>query len=85
VKPVETGTTNLTYHGRDEVADLLPPATIDDGPTITRVGARIKDLRDAGHTIRNAGTRDGFTVYVIYVPEPPSVPSQGRDALRMFS
>lgn len=60
--------------------DFLPPNVIDDGPKITRVGARIKDLKDTGYTIASGGTRDGFAVYVIEeVPTPELTSSQGPD------
>lgn len=57
-------------------SDFLPPRVVDEGPKITRVGARIKDLRNDGHPIRNAGTREGFAVYVLDVAGTPADRSQ---------
>jgi hypothetical protein len=47
------------------LADFLPPATADGGGPITRLGARIADLRESGRDIVTEGTRDGFAVYVL--------------------
>lgn len=61
-------------------ADFLEPGVIDDGPKITRVGARIKDLKDHGYTIRvKQAKRHGFAVYVLYETPVEPKPSLGED------
>lgn len=49
--------------------DFCGPSVIDGGPRIMRVGARILELKRAGHAIVKAGRRDGHDVYVLR--EPP--------------
>lgn len=49
------GTTQADWKDRDDV--------VDGGSAITRLAARVRDLRDQGHRIVTAGARDGFTVY----------------------
>lgn len=39
--------------------------TPDNGPRITRVGARVFELIEAGHEIIKVGRRDDYTVYVL--------------------
>ena len=49
-------------------SDFAPPeggTVIDGGGRITRVAARIRDLRDLGHGITTGPDRDGFTTYVL--------------------
>jgi hypothetical protein len=43
--------------------DFLRFPTIDGGPPIINIPARILELRDAGHPITDAGTRDKCRVY----------------------
>jgi hypothetical protein len=43
--------------------DFLLPDVIDGGPPITRLPARIKELRDAGLPVRNGGIRDKCRVF----------------------
>lgn len=43
--------------------DFLLPNVVDGGPPITRLAARIKDLRDAGEAIDVIGERHGCAVY----------------------
>lgn len=43
--------------------DFALPDVIDGGPPVTRVAARIKDLRQHGHTIVAAGLRQSCRVY----------------------
>ncbi len=51
--------------------DFSLPDVIDGGPPITRVAARIKDLRRQGHTIVPAGTRQRCRIYeLVAVPAP---------------
>lgn len=54
--------------------DFLRTPTIDGGPPITRVAARIQELRDAGHTILSDGKRGKCTVYKLRVPVVLSPP-----------
>jgi hypothetical protein len=53
--------------------DFLLPDVIDGGAPITRVAARINDLRDRGHRIDTRGERDSCVIYVL--AEPAAVPS----------
>jgi len=50
--------------------DFLLPDIIDGGAPITRVGARIKELREDGHVIESAGVRQKFAVYVLVRTRP---------------
>lgn len=43
--------------------DFLLPDVIDGGPPITRIGARILELRDAGHKITSGPRRDKCVTY----------------------
>lgn len=43
--------------------DFLRIPTIDGGPPITRVAARILELREAGELIVDAGVRDKCRIY----------------------
>lgn len=43
--------------------DFSLPDVVDGGPPITRVAARIKDLREHGHMIVGAGIRQSCRVY----------------------
>jgi len=45
--------------------DFALPDVIDGGPPITRVAARVKDLREHGHMIVAAGTRQQCRVYAL--------------------
>ena len=64
--------------------DFAGPHTVDGGPTISRVAARIQDLKDQGHTFDVIGERNGFRVYRLNVdvdrasgtPSCPGVPSE---------
>ena len=51
--------------------DFLLPNVIDGGPPITRVAARVRDLRTDGHEILVDGERNGCAVYVL--PRPVRV------------
>lgn len=48
--------------------DFLRVPTIDGGSPITRLAARILELRDDGHPILDAGTRDGCKLYRLGQP-----------------
>lgn len=52
---------------------------IDGGPAITRVGARIHELRDLGYRIHAHRGRAGFAVYHLATPNP--VVEEARQAL----
>lgn len=54
--------------------DFFPPNVIDGGARITRLAARIKDLRDEGHEIEVDGERYGYTVYKLPQPKPVTIP-----------
>lgn len=47
------------------LVDFLPPETADGGGPLTRLSARVADLRQSGRNIVTEGTRDGFAVYVL--------------------
>ena len=61
--------------------DFLRYPTIDGGPPIINIPARILELRDAGHPIDDAGTRDKCRVYKLVggLVEAASDPVPGRD------
>lgn len=50
--------------------DFLGP-TIDGGKPITRVAARVKDLKDAGHSIVVDGERNSCVVYKLAAAATP--------------
>lgn len=50
--------------------DFLSPPTIDGGPPITRLAARIKELKNQGHQIVDAGHKNGCKVYRLEQPVP---------------
>lgn len=54
--------------------DFLAPNVIDGGAPITRVAARIRDLRQDGHVIEVNGERYGCVVYRLPQPEPVPIP-----------
>lgn len=45
--------------------DFALPDVVDGLPPITRVAARVKDLREQGHMIVAAGTRQSCRVYTL--------------------
>jgi hypothetical protein len=61
--------------------DFLLPDVVDGGKPITRVPARIKELKEAGYTIRDAGRRDRCKVFRLFEPlhEPLQLPEPPRD------
>lgn len=73
----------LKARGREgiTVADFLLPDVIDGGKPITRLAARILELRDKGHEIAVVGERNCCAVYRLYwdaehVPTPkPTEPT----------
>lgn len=54
--------------------DWLLPNVVDGGHPITRLAARIKDIRDEGHEIEVSGERYGCAVYRLPQPEPVPIP-----------
>lgn len=50
--------------GGDPTA-FLPPDVVDGGPPILKWGARILELRQAGHVIQAKGRRHGCSVMVL--------------------
>jgi hypothetical protein len=71
--------------------DFIRHPTVDGGPPILRVAARIRDLRDQGIEIETDGERDGVAVYKLRTvsstapggdrvvePAPSAEPSDGR-------
>lgn len=61
--------------------DFALPNVIDGGAPITRVAARIKDLRDTGVRIEVIGTRHSCAVYaLVQLPTPvPALQPNPRD------
>jgi hypothetical protein len=57
--------------------DFLGPQVCDHGKPITRVAARVNELRDQGFTISSGGTRHGCAVYVL--KEQPSATTVSAD------
>lgn len=49
--------------------DFLAPNVIDGHPPITRLAARISDLREDGWDIREAGRRYGCSLYALTLRE----------------
>jgi len=43
---------------------------VDGGARITRLAARVTDLKDAGHNVEPVEKREGFTVYALLAPLP---------------
>ncbi len=67
----QTGSRGVTQN------DFAPPpnggSVIDGGSRISRVAARVRELREDGYVIVSAGRREGFETYVL-VGHEPSVP-----------
>ncbi len=64
--------------------DYLRYPTIDGGPPITRVAARIEELRGLGYCIESGERRDKCVVYRLRPEkpaEPPIVEDEQLDAL----
>lgn len=61
-------------HGLTQV-DFQPPHVIDGGAPITRVAARIEELRGQGHRIDNRGRRDKCAVYVLAATAHEPIPT----------
>jgi hypothetical protein len=57
--------TALTRAGAKGITsvDFIRYPTIDGGPPILRIAARVKDLRNEGFNIITEGERDGVAVY----------------------
>ncbi len=54
--------------------DFLAPNVIDYGPPITRVAARIEELRKDGLPIQSGGERDSCRVYILRAVQLPTGP-----------
>lgn len=54
--------------------DFLLPNVIDGGAPITRLAARVKDLREDGHEIEVNGEKYGCALYRLPQPKPIPVP-----------
>jgi len=69
---------NAGQRGITQVS-FLGPMTCDGGPPITRLAARIGELREEGYKVGQNGRRDKCVVYVLAgaeaVPPPPIVES----------
>lgn len=63
--------TRVGDHGVTQV-DFIRFPTIDGGPPILRIAARVKDLRDAGFEIITKGERDGCAIYKL-APKPETL------------
>jgi hypothetical protein len=53
--------------------DFLRFPTVDGGPPITRVAARVQELRDEGYEILSGTTRDRCAVYILKRQDVPVV------------
>jgi hypothetical protein len=69
--------------GPVSVIDFLAPNVVDGLKPITRLAARKYDLIQDGHDIREIGTRNGCSVYGLFInnklvkaPRPTAVPEQ---------
>jgi hypothetical protein len=76
--PTQTQRVLRALHDHDDgitQVDFLRPDVIDGGYPITRLAARIQELRDRGADVFVDGKRDGCTIYRLYdTPEfPPPV------------
>lgn len=68
--------------------DFMLPGVIDGGAPITRVAARIDELRRAGHQIVNVEWRQKCIVYRLEQPAVAPTPEPAQDAsaeLSLFS
>lgn len=68
--------------------DFLLPDVIDGGRPITRVAARVLELRDEGHTIVVDGERDSCAVYRLLHDAqdgPPTRPASQAVADSLFA
>lgn len=61
--------------------DFLLPNIVDGGRPITRVAARVLDLRNQGLNITTSGTRNGVAVYVLRVPVKRSEQHPGQASI----
>lgn len=69
-----------SYRGVSQV-EFLAPNVCDNGKPITRLAARVQDLRDQGHEISIIGRRHGCVVYRLE-REAPGVERDGRSPER---
>lgn len=57
--------------------DFLAPHVIDGGKPVTRLAARILELREDGHAIRVVGERQECAVYQLEANRPVTVTDTG--------
>ena len=56
--------------------DFAAPNVIDGGKPVMRVAARVKELRDAGYTIRSSRAANGIALYTLEAtPESDAAPT----------
>ena len=67
-----------TFRGVSQL-DFNAHPTVDNGPLISRVAARIQDLKDAGHTFQALPDRAGFKVYRLVGVDEASSTSSSSD------
>lgn len=60
--------------GRVCTEDFMAPLVVDQGPVITRVPARIGELKKLGYLFERDGTRDGFAVWKLHADVPAPAP-----------
>lgn len=64
--------------------DFLGPYVADGGKPITRVAARVQDLRDAGYDVQTVGKRNQCAVYVLMDPPPRPVREREQTVESLF-
>lgn len=61
--------------------DFLRTPTVDGGPPITRVAARVEELRAGGLRVENQGRRQSCVVYVLRPPVVSDEPARVQPSL----
>lgn len=77
----------LTARGNTGVCavDFLGPEVADGGAPITRLAARVHELREDGVPIRKNGQRNSCDVYVLARPQArPAPPGPTPEAVGLF-
>lgn len=59
------------HRGPVSPIDFLRHPTVDGGPPILRVAARVHELRQDGHQITETRAQDGTAVYTLAAPHIP--------------
>lgn len=70
-----------TYPRGITQVDFLLPDVIDGGAPITRIGARILELRDAGHMIVSGPRRDKCVTYKLLHGDTEETATRGGQSL----